>query len=342
MNYNAKKYSGEEHSGEENLKQQSENNAERILPVRNPGPVVAGIIVAIIVCFLLYSIITNPRFEWYEVAIYLISDNVLAGIGWTLFLTVVSMVIAISLAVVLAMMRKSVNPVLRGVSWFFIWFFRGTPVYTQLVFWGMFAVLVPKLSLGIPFTSVEFFSIDSNVVMTSLNAAVIGLSLNEAAYLSEIVRAGLEAVDVGQVEASKALGMSRSLMMRRIILPQAMRIIVPPLGNETIGMLKTTSLVVAVPFTLELQFATRAISNRIYKPIPLLLVAGIWYLLITSILMVLQYMLEKHFGKGFEAKDIVKNTQINSNAAKRGDEAIKAASDAVNGRNNATMLGFNA
>ena len=342
MNYNAKKYSGEEYSGEENLKQQSENNAERILPVRNPGPVVAGIIVAIIVCFLLYSIITNPRFEWYEVAIYLISDNVLAGIGWTLFLTVVSMVIAIILAVVLAMMRKSVNPVLRGVSWFFIWFFRGTPVYTQLVFWGMFAVLVPKLSLGIPFTSVEFFSIDSNVVMTSLNAAVIGLSLNEAAYLSEIVRAGLEAVDVGQVEASKALGMSRSLMMRRIILPQAMRIIVPPLGNETIGMLKTTSLVVAVPFTLELQFATRAISNRIYKPIPLLLVAGIWYLLITSILMVLQYMLEKHFGKGFEAKDIVKNTQINSNAAKRGDEAIKAASDAVNGRNNATMLGFNA
>ncbi|WP_421776843.1 amino acid ABC transporter permease [Gardnerella sp. KA00255] len=342
MNYNAKKYSGEEHSGEENLKQQSENNAERILPVRNPGPVVAGIIVAIIVCFLLYSIITNPRFEWYEVAIYLISDNVLAGIGWTLFLTVVSMVIAIILAVVLAMMRKSVNPVLRGVSWFFIWFFRGTPVYTQLVFWGMFAVLVPKLSLGIPFTSVEFFSIDSNVVMTSLNAAVIGLSLNEAAYLSEIVRAGLEAVDVGQVEASKALGMSRSLMMRRIILPQAMRIIIPPLGNETIGMLKTTSLVVAVPFTLELQFATRAISNRIYKPIPLLLVAGIWYLLITSILMVLQYMLEKHFGKGFEAKDIVKNTQINSNAAKRGDEAIKAASDAVNGRNNATMLGFNA
>ena len=116
------------------------------------------------------------------------------------------MIIAIVLAIGLAMMRKSVNPVLRAVSWFFIWFFRGTPVYTQLVFWGMFAVLVPKLSMGIPFTSIEFFSIDSNVVMTSLNAAVIGLSLNEAAYLSEIVRAGLEAVDVGQVEAAQALG----------------------------------------------------------------------------------------------------------------------------------------
>ncbi|MFU0468720.1 amino acid ABC transporter permease [Gardnerella vaginalis] len=278
------------------------NNNERILPVRKLGPIISGIIVAIIACALVYSIATNPRFDWAIVWKYIFNENVLSGIGWTLFLTVASMVIAIILAVVLAMMRKSVNPVLRGVSWFFIWFFRGTPVYTQLVFWGMFAVLVPKLSLGIPFTSVEFFSIDSNVVMTSLNAAVIGLSLNEAAYLSEIVRAGLEAVDSGQVEAAQALGMSRSLMMRRIILPQAMRIIIPPLGNETIGMLKTTSLVLAVPFTLELQFATNAVANRIYKPIPLLIVASIWYLVITSVLMVLQYMLEKHFGKGFEAK----------------------------------------
>ncbi|PNP89661.1 ABC transporter permease [Gardnerella sp. KA00735] len=285
----------------------SEEQFEKILPVKKIGPIVAGIVSAIIACVLLYGILTNPRFEWDQVGIYLISNNVLSGIFWTLWLTLLSMVIAIVLALCLAMMRKSVNPVLRGVSWFFIWFFRGTPVYTQLVFWGMFAVLVPKLSLGVPFTSVEFFSIDSNVVMTSFNAAVIGLSLNEAAYLSEIVRAGLEAVDVGQVEAAKSLGMSRSLMMCRVVLPQAMRIIVPPLGNETIGMLKTTSLVLAVPFTLELQFATNAIANRIYKPIPLLIVASVWYLVITSVLMVLQSMLEKHFGKGFEARDIVKH-----------------------------------
>ena len=284
-----------------------ENNNDKILPVKKIGPIVAGIIVGVVSVFLLYSIAANRRFEWNIVLKYIFNENVLSGIFWTLWLTLLSMVIAIVLALCLAMMRKSVNPVLRGVSWFFIWFFRGTPVYTQLVFWGMFAVLVPKLSLGVPFTSVEFFSIDSNVVMTSFNAAVIGLSLNEAAYLSEIVRAGLEAVDAGQVEASKALGMSRSLMMRRVILPQAMRIIVPPLGNETIGMLKTTSLVLAVPFTLELQFATNAIANRIYKPIPLLLVASIWYLVITSVLMVLQSMLEKHFGKGFEARDIVKH-----------------------------------
>ncbi|MFW0902129.1 MULTISPECIES: amino acid ABC transporter permease [Gardnerella] len=288
------------------------NNDERILPVKKPGPIIAGVIVALVACSLLYSIATNRRFEWNIVAKYIIDENVLTGIGWTLLLTLLAMVIAIVLAVGLAMMRKSVNPVLRGCAWFFIWFFRGTPVYTQLVFWGMFAVLVPKLSLGIPFTSVEFFSIDSNVVMTSLTAAVVGLSLNEAAYLSEIVRAGLEAVDAGQVEASKALGMSRSLMMRRVILPQAMRIIVPPLGNETIGMLKTTSLVLAVPFTLELQFATNAIANRIYKPIPLLLVASIWYLVITSVLMVLQSMLEKHFGKGFEARDLTRRKYCTS------------------------------
>ena len=288
------------------------NNDERILPVKKPGPIIAGVIVALVACSLLYSIATNRRFEWNIVAKYIIDENVLTGIGWTLWLTLLAMVIAIVLAVGLAMMRKSVNPVLRGCAWFFIWFFRGTPVYTQLVFWGMFAVLVPKLSLGIPFTSVEFFSIDSNVVMTSLTAAVVGLSLNEAAYLSEIVRAGLEAVDAGQVEASKALGMSRSLMMRRVILPQAMRIIVPPLGNETIGMLKTTSLVLAVPFTLELQFATNAIANRIYKPIPLLLVASIWYLVITSVLMVLQSMLEKHFGKGFQARNMTRGKYCTS------------------------------
>lgn len=275
------------------------------LPVRRTGPVVAGIIVALLAAMLIQGLITNPRFEWNIVWKYLFNENVLEGIGYTLLLTVISMVVAIILSVILAIMRKSINPVLRGVSWFFIWFFRGTPVYTQLVFWGLFSVLVPKLSLGIPFTSVTFWSIDSSTIITAFNAAWIGLALNEAAYLSEIVRAGLEAVDPGQTEAAKALGMKRSLIMRRIILPQAMRIIIPPTGNETIGMLKTTSLVQAVPFTLELQFATNAIANRIYKPIPLLLVACIWYLLITSILMVIQSRLEKHFGKGFEARSIV-------------------------------------
>lgn len=274
------------------------------LPVKRTGPIVAGIIVALLALMLIQGMITNPRLDWPTVWKYLFNENVLAGIWHTLELTVISMVVAIVLSVILAIMRKSINPVLRGVSWFFIWFFRGTPVYTQLVFWGLFAVLIPRIGVGIPFTSVEFWSIDSQNVITAFNAAWIGLSLNEAAYLSEIVRAGLEAVDPGQTEAAKALGMSRSLILRRIVLPQAMRIIIPPTGNETIGMLKTTSLVLAVPYTLDLQFATNAIANRIYKPIPLLLVACIWYLLITSILMVIQSRLEAHFGKGFNARPV--------------------------------------
>ena len=139
------------------------------------------------------EVLANPRLDWPTVWKYLFNENVLEGIRYTLELTVISMVVAIILSVILAIMRKSINPVLRGVSWFFIWFFRGTPVYTQLIFWGLFAVLIPKISLGIPFTSVEFWSIDSNVVVTAFNAAWIGLALNEAAYLSEIVRAGLEA-----------------------------------------------------------------------------------------------------------------------------------------------------
>ncbi|KAA8817648.1 amino acid ABC transporter permease [Bifidobacterium callitrichos] len=279
-------------------------NRIKALPVKRTGPIVAGVIVALLAAMLIQGLVTNPRLDWPTVWKYLFNENVLEGIAYTLILTAISMIVAIILSVILAIMRKSINPVLRGVSWFFIWFFRGTPVYTQLVFWGLFAVLIPKLSLGIPFTSIEFWSIDSETVITAFNAAWIGLALNEAAYLSEIVRAGLEAVDPGQTEAAKALGMKRSLIMRRIILPQAMRIIIPPTGNETIGMLKTTSLVLAVPFTLELQFATNAIANRIYKPIPLLIVACIWYLLITSILMVIQSRLEKHFGKGFDARPV--------------------------------------
>lgn len=323
-------------------KRSLQHSDEQILPVHRPGPIIAGIIAGVVACLLIYAVATNERFNWPIVGKYIFNENVLSGIGWTLWLTVLAMCIAIVLAIGLAMLRKSTNPVLRAVSWFFIWFFRGTPVYTQLVFWGMFAVLVPKISLGIPFTSVEFWSVDSSVIMSSFNAAVIGLSLNEAAYLSEIVRAGLEAVDNGQVEAAQALGMSRSLTMRRIILPQAMRIIVPPLGNETIGMLKTTSLVLAVPFTLELQFATNAVANRIYQPIPLLVVASIWYLVITSILMVLQTLLEKHFGKGFEARDIVRHARLNVDQGDRGEASLQAQRRGIQGRNEATMLGYNA
>jgi polar amino acid transport system permease protein len=233
------------------------------------------------------------------VGTYILDVKVVQGVGWTLLLTVASMVIAIVLAILLAVMRQSDNPVLRYTSWVWVWFFRGTPVYTQLVFWGLVTVLYPTLSLGIPFGPQLVTYVLSDPTH-GLIPAILGLGLNESAYLAEIFRAGLKSVDKGQTEAAEALGMGKGKIMWRIILPQAMRIIVPPTGNETIGMLKTTSLVLAVPFTLDLTFATNALANRIYLPIPLLIIAAAWYLLVTSVLMVGQHYIEAYYGKGVD------------------------------------------
>jgi polar amino acid transport system permease protein len=269
------------------------------VPVRHPGRWISAVIILLLVAGLLQSLFTNPNFRWDVVGTYVLDVKVVQGVGWTLLLTVASMVLAIVLAILLAVMRQSDNPVFRWSSWVWVWFFRGTPVYTQLVFWGLVTVLYPAITLGIPFGP-ELFSYALSDPTKGLIPAILGLGLNESAYLAEIFRAGLKSVDRGQQEAAEALGMSKGKIMWRIILPQAMRIIVPPTGNETIGMLKTTSLVLAVPFTLDLTFATNALANRIYLPIPLLIVAAFWYLLVTSILMVGQHYLEAYYGKGVD------------------------------------------
>ncbi|MFV0634450.1 amino acid ABC transporter permease [Demequina sp.] len=266
-------------------------------PVPRPGRWIAAALLAVLAAMAVHGLITNPNYRWDVVWLYLRDVSVIRGVGWTLVLTFGSMVIGIVLAVILAIMRRSDNPVLRSASWFYIWLFRGTPIYTQLVFWGLISVLYPTLSIGIPFGP-EFYTFQTSMVITAFWAALLGLGLNEAAYLAEIVRAGLGSVDKGQEEAARALGMKESTILRRIVIPQAMRVIVPPTGNETISMLKTTSLVLAVPFTLDLTFATNAIGNRLFLPIPLLIVSAFWYLLITSILMVGQHYLERYYGKG--------------------------------------------
>lgn len=277
-------------------------NRIHAVPVRYPWRVVSGIVVAVIAAMVIRALITNKQFDWPTVGEYLFHQNVIRAIGWTLLLTVSSMVLAIIMALSLAIMRGSSNPVTRSVSWVYIWFFRGTPVYTQLVFWGMISVLYPVISLGIPFGP-GFFEFETKALTVGTMAAIpalLGLAFNEAAYLAEIIRAGLQSVDPGQHEAAKALGMKDSTIMGRIVIPQAMRVIVPPTGNETISMLKTTSLVLAVPFVLELTYQTSAIGSRTFQPVPLLVVAAIWYLTITSILMVGQYYLERYYGKGFD------------------------------------------
>lgn len=273
--------------------------ALRVRPAPRPGTWIAAVIVGLLALGLLNFLVTNPVFAWGTVATYILDVKVVQGVGWTLLLTVASMIVGTVLAVTAAVMRRSDNAVLRGVAWAYIFVFRGTPVYTQLVFWGLFTVIVPKIVVGVPFGP-ELLSFSTRDLFTAFWAAVIGLGLNEGAYLAEIIRSGLNSVDRGQTEAARALGMGEGRILRRIIVPQAMRVIVPPLGNETIGMLKTTSLVLAVPFTLDLTFATNGIANKLFTPIPLLIVAALWYLAITSVLMVGQYHVERYFGRGFD------------------------------------------
>ncbi len=223
------------------------------------------------------------------------------------------MLFAIILGVLLAVMRLSPNPVLKWVSWGFVWFFRGTPVYVQLTFWGLMVVIYKQIDLGIPFV-VQFAHISTANFFSVYWLAVIGLSLNEAAYMAEIVRAGLTSVDEGQEEAACALGMSWGQTTRRIVLPQAMRVIIPPTGNELISMLKTTSLVIAVPYTAELYSRTRDLAVETFNPIPMLLVASAWYLFFTSVLMVGQFYLERYFSRGASRKMSARQLQALASA----------------------------
>lgn len=269
-------------------------------PVPHPGRWVGAAIVAVLVAMFIHALVTNPAFRWDLVWFYVRYDEIAKAVGWTLLLTVAAMTIGIILAATTAIMRQSDNPVLRYVAYAYVFVFRGTPVYTQLVFWGLVPALYSRLSLGIPFGP-EFFIFTTRDIFQGAIAAIIGLGLNEGAYLSEIFRSGLNSVDPGQREAASALGMSERTILRRIILPQAMRVIVPPTGNETISMLKTTSLVLAVPFSSELTYVANAIGSRSFQPLPLLIVAALWYLLITSILMVGQHYLERYYGRGFDS-----------------------------------------
>jgi polar amino acid transport system permease protein len=271
-----------------------------IVPPRRVGRWVAVALLTIFAMQMVHSAAVNENFHWGVFWKYLFADPVLHGVMWTLILTVAAMAVAVSIAITLVIMRDSDNWILRWLAWVWVWFFRGTPAYTQLLFWGLFSVLFPVLSLSIPFGP-TLVSVETKWIVTPAMAAVLGLGFNESAYLAEIFRAGFKAIDRGQTEAAQAIGMTKPRIWLRILMPQAMRTIVPPTGNETIGMLKLTSLVLAIPFTLDLMFATSAIANRTYLPIPLLMVAAFWYLSVTSILMVGQFWLERHFGKGHDA-----------------------------------------
>ncbi|MFZ2511853.1 MAG: amino acid ABC transporter permease [Gordonia sp. (in: high G+C Gram-positive bacteria)] len=267
------------------------------VPLRHPGQWIAAVIILGVAGLFIYGAATNPAYKWDTYGKYLFDTRIIEAAGWTLALTVCAMALGVVLGVIMAIMRLSPNPVLRAVAWVYLWVFRGTPVYVQLVLWGLFGSIYKQIDLGVPFGP-TFFHIDVQSINAAFLFAIIGLGLNEAAYMAEIVRAGITSVPEGQMEASVALGMTWPQTMRRVVLPQAMRIIIPPTGNELISMLKTTSLVTAIPFSLELYGRSRDISSVNFQPIPMLLVASTWYLAVTSLLMVGQHYLEKHYSKG--------------------------------------------
>ena len=290
------------------------------VPLRHPWRWVAAVVIVILLALFLYGAATNEAYRWNVFREYVFNERVLkVGIVNTLQLTIYSMVLAILLGVLLAVMRLSPNPVFKSVSWVYLWIFRGTPVYVQLVFWGLIPIIYSNIQLGVPFGP-SFFQLNIQALSIPFLLAIIGLALNESAYMAEIIRAGISSVPEGQLEASTALGMSWGMAMRRTVLPQAMRVIIPPTGNEVISMLKTTSLVTAVPYAFDLySIATREIAARTFEPVPLALVAATWYLIVTSILMVGQFYLERYYSRGASRKLTTKQLEALAKAQMIGE-----------------------
>jgi len=268
------------------------------VPLRHYGRWISAAIIIFLLFALLWSLWHNDRVDIGYIGQTLFQPWVLHGVVVTIELTIIAMVIGIVGGVALAVMRLSENPVLSWVSWGYIWFFRGTPILVQIIFWGFLGSLYPTLFIGLPFVNVVFASAQTSSLIGAFVAAVLALGLNEAAYAAELVRAGIISVDKGQNEAASSLGMSPGLTMRMVVLPQAMRVIIPPMGNETISMLKTTALVSIISGTDLMTRIEQAYAQN-FKTIPLLIVASIWYLFLTSIMSVGQHYLEAHYGRGF-------------------------------------------
>ncbi|MFD7640258.1 amino acid ABC transporter permease [Kitasatospora sp. NPDC059795] len=272
------------------------DHALPIAPRRRPWRYVSGGLALLATGLLLRSLAGNPAFEWPVVGAYLTSTAILRGLWLTLWLTAVVMAAGFALGTGLAVARLSGNPVLRSLSWGFVWIFRATPLLVQLLFWFNIGALYPRLALSVPFAG-ELFSLRTVDLLGPVLTAVIGLTLHEAAFAAEVVRSGVLSVDQGQLEAAASLGLGRGRVLRRIVLPQAMRAILPPAGNMLIGTLKGTS-VISVLAVHDLLFSAQLIYNRTYQVIPLLMVATLWYVGVTSLLSIGQYYLERHFARG--------------------------------------------
>ncbi|KPC89029.1 ABC transporter permease [Streptomyces sp. NRRL WC-3753] len=266
------------------------SEAIKAIPVRHYGRYVSAVVAIVLLVAVVYAF-SQGKINWGAIPDYFFDDRILSGMGKTLLLTLLAMLVGIVGGILLAVMRLSKNPVTSSIAWFYIWFFRGTPVLVQLIVWFNLGLVFEYINLG------PFYRDEWSDFMTPFLTALLGLGLNEAAYMAEICRAGLLAVDEGQTEAAHALGMSHTKTLRRIVVPQAMRVIVPPTGNEVINMLKTTSLVSVVQYP-ELLRAAQDIGQTSGAPAEMLFLAAAWYLLLTSLFSIGQYYLERHYARG--------------------------------------------
>lgn len=268
-------------------------------------------VIVVLTAMFAHLLVTNDRFQWTFIVDRAFRPPIMEGLRGTILLTIFSMLLGVGLGVVLAVMRLSPNPVLAGVAWVYTWVFRAVPRLVLAILFGNLGILWSRIEFGLPFDrqigalfgfddfEARIFGFDANDLLTGFVAGMLALGLSEAAYMAEIVRAGIQSVDPGQSEAAAALGMSRLLTLRRVVLPQAMRVVVPPTGNETIAMLKDTSLVAYTPVSTELFFQLQQVGNSTYQVFPMLVAACGWYLALTSVLLVGQFFLERHFSKGY-------------------------------------------
>ncbi|HEY3504182.1 MAG TPA: amino acid ABC transporter permease [Actinocatenispora sp.] len=266
-----------------------------------PGRWLAAAVAALFLAWLAYTIVVSPNLHWDIVVANQFDHRILRGLWVTIALTVVSMTFGVLLGVLTAVMQLSSNVVLRAAASLYTWFFRGTPLLVQLIFWFNFALVFPQIGIGLPFGGPKLIEWQTNALITPFVAGLLGLTINEGAYMSEIVRAGINAVDPGQREAAEALGMSHAQVLRRVVLPQAMRVIIPPTGNQFISMLKTTSMVSVIAGADLLTVAQHIYLDN-FEVIALLIVASVWYLLLTTIASVGQHFVEKRFNRGHDGR----------------------------------------
>jgi polar amino acid transport system permease protein len=285
--------------------------AIKAVPVRHPGRWVAMVVLVVLIGMFVHLLLTNNRFHWQFMVDHMFRPPVIAGVRGTIALAVSAMAIGVAFGIVIAVFRLSPNPILSKVAWVYTWFFRAVPRLVLCTLFGNLGLLWHRIEFGLPFDHEigKLFGINdftariggftSNDILNGFVAGMLALALSEAAYMAEIVRAGIQSIDPGQSEASEALGLTRTQTLRRIVLPQAMRVIVPPTGNEMIAMLKDTSLVSAVPISVELFFQLQAVAHRTLEIMPMLVAACIWYLIMVSVMMIGQFYLERYFSRGY-------------------------------------------